>query len=85
MTRTQVQDAIVQALTSVAPELGSTPLNPDVPLRDQVDLDSMDFLRFVMELHKLLGVEVPESDYAKLPSLTAAADYLAARLTPSTG
>lgn len=85
MTRTQVQDALMQALTSVAPELASTSLNPDRPLRDQVDIDSMDFLRFVRELHARLGVEVPESDYVKLATLTGAAEYLAARLPTSAG
>jgi acyl carrier protein len=51
-----------------------------VPLRDQVDLDSMDFLRFVMELHRQVGVAVPEADYGKLASVADAVDYVAARL-----
>jgi acyl carrier protein len=84
VTRAEIQDAVMQALVSVAPEAAAAPLTPDVPLRDQVDLDSMDVLRFVLELHRQLGVEVPESDYQKLTSLTAIADYVAARLgTPA--
>lgn len=70
----------MQALVAVAPELGSRPLKPEVPLRDQADLDSMDFLRFVMELHTRLGVDVPEADYGKLASVTAVVDYVSARL-----
>jgi acyl carrier protein len=80
VTRAEVQDKVKQALVSVAPELASVTINADVALRDQVDLDSMDFLRFVMELHRQFGVDVPEIDYQKLANLTAAVDYLSARL-----
>jgi acyl carrier protein len=79
MTRAEIQDHVVQALVAVAPEVASTTLRPEVPLRDQVDLDSMDFLRFVMELHKRLGVEVPETDYPTLASVSGAVDYIAGR------
>lgn len=85
MTRAEIQDRVMQALLSVAPELASASLKPDLPLRDQVDLDSMDFLRFVMELHKQLHVEVPEADYQKLASLSGAVDYVAARLAAAPG
>jgi acyl carrier protein len=54
-------------------------LKPDVPLRDQVDLDSMDFLRFVMELHRRFGVDVPETEYQALATLSGAVDYIAGR------
>ncbi len=80
MTRAEIQDRVMQALVSVAPELGSASLQPDLPLRDQVDLDSMDFLRFVMALHTQLHVDVPEADYQKFASLSGAVDYVAARL-----
>jgi acyl carrier protein len=80
MTRAEVQDKVMEALATVAPEVGAASLKPDMPLRDQVDLDSMDFLRFVMELHRQLGVEVPESDYQKLATLTGVVDYVAAQL-----
>jgi acyl carrier protein len=80
MTRDEIEVKVMESLAAVAPEVGSTGLQPDVPLRDQVDLDSMDFLRFVMELHKQLGVDVPESDYRRLASVATIVDYLAARL-----
>ena len=80
MTRAEIQNATIQALVSVAPEIGSTTLKPDVPLRDQVDLDSMDFLRFVMELHKRFGMEIPEADYQKLATLVGIVDYVATGL-----
>jgi acyl carrier protein len=80
MTRAEVQDAVVGALLSVAPELSAAALKPDVPLRDQVDLDSMDVLRFVMEVHRRTHVEVPETDYGRLATIAGAVDYLAGRM-----
>ena len=80
MTRTEIQEKVVQALSTVAPEIASASLATDRALRDQVDLDSMDFLRFVIELKRQLGVDVPESDYQMLASLASAVDYLAARV-----
>ena len=80
MTRAEIQNAVIQALASIAPETGATTLKPNVPLRDQVDLDSMDFLRFVMELHRQFAVEIPEADYQKLATLAGIVDYLATGL-----
>jgi acyl carrier protein len=76
MTRAEIRQSVVEALVAVAPELASVPLKADAPLRDQVDLDSMDFLRFVVELHTRLGVDVPEADYGKLVSLDDAVDFI---------
>jgi acyl carrier protein len=80
MTREEIARQVRTALLGVAPELESTRLDPDAPLRDQVDIDSMDFLRFVMALHTQLGIDVPEADYQKLASLTRIVDYLAAKI-----
>jgi acyl carrier protein len=80
MTREDISEKVRLALAAVAPELGSVSLDPELPIRDQVDLDSMDFLRFVMELHKQVGVDVPEADYGKLASIAGAIEYVAARL-----
>jgi acyl carrier protein len=65
---------------NVAPEIDAALLDANVPLRDQVDLDSMDFLRFVIQLHQEMGIDVPEADYPKLASLAGAIDYIAGRL-----
>jgi acyl carrier protein len=78
MTRDEIRTQISGALTSVAPEIDPVSLMPSAPLRDQVDLDSMDFLRFVMELHRRLGVDVPEADYQKLSTLNDVIDYVTA-------
>ena len=80
MTRAEIQGKVAHALASVAPELDAASIKADVALRDQVDLDSMDFLRFVIALHREFGVEVPEVDYQKLTRLAGVVDYVATRL-----
>ena len=82
MTREEIRLAVVKALTSVAPEIDPQTLQPDDVFRQEFDLDSMDFLNFVIGLHTTLGVDVPEADYGKLGTLNAAIDYLEARLRP---
>ena len=78
MTREEIRGAVVEALVSVAPE--AQQLEPAVPIREQIEIDSFDFLEFVIALDKKLSVEIPESDYRKLVTLDACVDYLAARL-----
>ena len=80
MTRDEIRHAVVQALTSVAPEIDPQSLRADSAFRQEFDLDSMDFLNFVIALHGRLGVDVPESDYVKLATLNGAVDYLSGRL-----
>ncbi|HEX9818631.1 MAG TPA: phosphopantetheine-binding protein [Methylomirabilota bacterium] len=72
---------IVRVLGDIAPEADLAALKPDVAFREQLDLDSMDVLNFVVGLHGALGVEIPESDYPKLATLDACVDYLQARRT----
>jgi acyl carrier protein len=71
--------AVLRALGDVAPEADLTSLEPDVPFREQLDLDSMDILNFAVGLHAALGVEIPEADYPKLATLDACVGYLASR------
>jgi acyl carrier protein len=80
MTRDEIRDAVLQALTSVAPEIDPQSLQPDSAFRQEFELDSMDFLNFVIALHGSLGVDVPEGDYVRLATLNGAVEYLAARL-----
>ena len=80
MTKDDLRLAVVKALTSVAPEIHPETLQPDQAFREEFDLDSMDFLNFVIGLHASLGVDVPESDYGKLSTLSGAVQYLASRL-----
>jgi acyl carrier protein len=80
MTRADVEKQVVDALAAVAPEIGMAPIDPDAPLRRQVELDSMDFLRVAIDLRARLGVEIPEADYGRLDTLRATVDYLLERL-----
>lgn len=81
MTRDEIRNAVIQTLSSIAPEFDPRNLQPDAVLRQELDLDSMDFLNFVIGLHDRVGINVPEQDYAKLSTLNGAVDYLATRLT----
>ena len=74
-----VRAAVIGVLKSIAPELEEAELRPDRPLRDQIDLDSMDWLNVIVALHERLNVEIPESDYAKLTTLDAVVAYIGAR------
>ncbi|HET9212843.1 MAG TPA: acyl carrier protein [Thermoanaerobaculia bacterium] len=78
-TQETIRDAVFSVLGEIAPEADPAAVNPAESLRDQLDLDSMDFLNFVIALHKRLGVEIPEADYPKLASVDGAVSYLAAR------
>lgn len=79
MTRDDIRSAVLRALSRIAPEVSTADLDPTTDLREQADIDSMDFLNLMVELHRTLGVDVPEADYAKLRTLDACVDYLAAR------
>ena len=77
-----LRGTIVRVLGDVAPEADLATLRPDIPFRDQLDLDSMDILNFVVGLHAALGVEIPETDYPKVATLDACVEYLKARRRP---
>ena len=76
MTEDQVQQIVIDINKEFAPDEDTTGLEPEVNLRDQMDLDSMDFLDIVMELRKQHGIEVPEADYPALASVDSCANYL---------
>jgi acyl carrier protein len=71
-----IRNALRDALAQVAPEGDFAALDPGEPLRDQLELDSMDFLSFVIALHQRLGVDIPEADYPRLRTLEELARYL---------
>lgn len=79
MTNDEIRAAVLAALRRIAPEADPSTLHGDVPLRDQVDLDSMDFLNFLLEIHAALGVDVPETAYAEVATLDGCVAYVAAR------
>ena len=71
---------VIATLKTIAPEVEEGDLRPDRPLRNQVDLDSMDWLNFLIGLHEKLKVEIPEADYARLVTLGDVLDYLRLKL-----
>ena len=76
MTKDDVKNIVLEIIEEIAPDEDLTDVKPDVRLRDQLDLDSMDFLDIVMELRKQHGIEVPEEEYQELASLDSSACYL---------
>ncbi|MBL8042653.1 MAG: acyl carrier protein [Nitrospira sp.] len=76
-TRAQV----LRLLGDIAPEADLATLNPAVSFRDQLDLDSMDFLNFMVAIHKAFHIEIPESDYPKYMTLNGCLAQLAASRT----
>ena len=76
MNKDEVKEAVKDIITAIAPDEDMSSLNDTDLLRDQIELDSMDFLDIVMELRKRYGVQVPEEDYDELGSLDSCANYL---------
>ena len=82
MTEAEVRKTILDTLGDIAPEADLAALAPGKDLREELDIDSMDFLNFVIALHEKLGVDIPEADYPQLVTLDGAVDYLKARCSP---
>ena len=80
MIKEDVHQAVVDIIQEILPDDDMSSVDPDLPLRDQLELDSMDFLDIVMELRKRYGVEVPESDYMELNTLGSTIKYLIPRM-----
>ena len=80
MQATDISAVILDIISSIAPDEDLSNVKPEVRLRDQLDLDSMDFLDIVMELRKRYGIEVPEEDYPKLATLNSCVEYLGPKL-----
>lgn len=80
MTPEEIRTTALDCLAKIAPEADLGRIRPAVNIRQQLDIDSMDFLNFVIELHKQLQVEIPERDYPKLITLNGCVEYLAAAL-----
>ena len=76
MNDDEIRQAIIAIIREIAPDEEFDELDPAVRLRDQLELDSMDFLDIVMELRKKYGVQVPDSDYEQLASLASCVEYL---------
>jgi acyl carrier protein len=84
MDESQIRAGVLASLCEVAPEVESDQLSATRPLRQQVDLDSMDWLNVIIGWHRRFGVEIPEADYARLTTLDAVVAYIGAHLEPRT-
>jgi acyl carrier protein len=77
MTPAEIREEILDILSDIAPDEDLTNLEDEVVFREQLELDSMDFLDIVMELRKRYRVQIPESDYERLASMQSTTEYLA--------
>jgi acyl carrier protein len=82
MNDSELRSTVLATLLSIAPEVDAALLQGNRPLRLQVDLDSMDWLNFLIGLSQQLKIVIAESDYAELVSLNDLLAYLRARLPP---
>lgn len=78
MSADALRETLLRILGELAPEADMSELDPGVRIRDQLDLDSMDFLNFLIAVHEATGVDIPEADYPKLRSLNDIITYLQA-------
>ncbi len=80
MTRDEIKNVILEIIEDIDEDADFDSLNPDEPLRDQLDLDSMDFLDIVMELRKRYKLQIPEEEYPELSTLNSCVNYLDPKL-----
>ncbi|QDT37631.1 acyl carrier protein [Stratiformator vulcanicus] len=80
MSREQIRQVIIEILERIAPDEDLSDLDDSVSFREQMELDSMDFLDIVMELRKQYRVQIPEEDYPQLASMNSTVDYLEPKL-----
>ncbi|QGJ71614.1 Carrier domain-containing protein [Planctomycetales bacterium 10988] len=80
MTRDEIRDVILDILEGIAPDENLDDLKDEVPFREQLELDSMDFLDIVMELRKRYRIQIPEEDYGELVSMESTVNYLEPRM-----
>ncbi len=76
MTPVEIREEIIDILSDIAPDEDLSDVKDEVPFRDQLELDSMDFLDIVMELRKRYRVQIPEEEYEALASMASTVSYL---------
>lgn len=76
MTVAEIRQAVIDILSDIAPDQDLSGLNDEVSFREQLEMDSMDFLDIVMELRKRYRIQIPEEDYPKLASMASTVAYL---------
>lgn len=83
MNSAEVRKVVQEELNNIAPEADLANVNPAADLREAIDIDSMDFLNFIIAIHHRLGIDIPEIDYPKLVTLDGAIAYIDAKLGSS--
>jgi acyl carrier protein len=76
MNDEELATLIKTTLFDIAPDIEGEPMDFDVAFREQFEIDSMDFLNFVIGLHNATGIDIPEADYPKLETLGSCVCYL---------
>ena len=79
MTPEEIRAAVLVALSDIAPEADSATIRTDLSLRDQLDIDSMDSLNFLIAVHEQLQVDIPEADWARLQTIDELVGYIGVR------
>jgi acyl carrier protein len=80
MSDVDIRKVIHEELNNIAPEADIASVDPAADLREAIDIDSMDFLNFIIAIHRRLGVDIPEIDYPKLGTLNGAFAYINTKL-----
>lgn len=85
MNENKTRDAVLRALITVAPEVDAGAIDPAAELQPTLDIDSLDFLNFVIALKEDTGIEIPEGDYAEISTLNGCVAYLMKAMATATG
>ena len=80
MTPAEIREAVLNILEDITPDEYLTQLKDDVPFREQLELDSMDFLDIVMELRKRYRIQIPEDEYKNLITMDSTVKYLTPKM-----
>ncbi|MGE0824845.1 MAG: acyl carrier protein [Candidatus Binatia bacterium] len=80
MSNDELKAVVLQAIGEIAPEADLDQLDPNVDVREQLDIDSMDSLNIMIAIHEATGVEIPEADYPLMNTVNASVAYLAKKL-----
>ena len=83
MRKEEIREIIYNIIKDIAPDEDLSNLDDTKAIRDQIELDSMDFLDIVLELRKRYKVDVPEEDYPKLATINGCVEYLEPKLKGS--
>jgi len=78
-TESDLRTAVLELLARVAPESDPSAIDPDGSIQEQLDIDSIDFLNFIMSVHERTGIDVPERDYTKIATINDCVRYLLAK------